>query len=92
MKLFWSVDLNKNVCPTDLYEVARRLAGKPEDPGSISLHIEAQPGDVANAELVERIVALCKERGLDQVRGAYSYLVVPHYEPADLEAAPLLRL
>ena len=92
MKLFRSVDLNRNVCPADVYEAVRRLAGKPQDPGSINLHIEAKAGDEANVELIERIVALCKEQGLDKVRGAYSYHVSPVYEPSDFDAAPLLRL
>lgn len=92
MKFFRSVDLNRNLCPRDLYDVARRLSRKPEDPGSINLHVESRPGDEENAKLVEQIVAMCKERGLDKVRGACSYHVSPVYEQSDLDAAPLLQL
>lgn len=53
---------------------------------------EAQPDDEERARAVEHIAALCKERGLDKIRGAYSRLVMPRYEKADLRAAPLLWL
>lgn len=55
-------------------------------------HLEAQPDDEEGARSVEHIAALCKQRGLDKIRGAYSQLVMPHYEKADLQAAPLLWL
>jgi len=64
----------------------------PEGAGSLSFHLEAQPDDEERAKSVELIAALCKQRGLDRIRGAYSHLVMPRYEEADLQAAPLLRL
>ncbi|HEV2484256.1 MAG TPA: hypothetical protein VGT08_01885 [Terracidiphilus sp.] len=65
---------------------------RPEGEGGGSFHLEAKPGDEESARLVEHIVALCNENGLDKVRGAYSYLVLPHYEAPDLASAPLLWL
>ncbi len=58
MKLFRSIDLNRNLCSDDFFENIRALAGKPQDPRSINLHVEAHTGDDSNAELVERIAAL----------------------------------
>jgi len=90
MKFFRSVTLTPENCPKDVYAEAIRL--QPEGHRGSIFHLEAKPDEGENAEFVERIVALCKERGLDNIRGAYSYLVVPHYEAHDLEAAPFLRL
>lgn len=90
MKFFRSVSVNSNVCPPGVYEEILRLW--PEGVRHVTFHLEAKPGDDVNAELVERIVAFCKNHGLDRLRGAYSYLVMPHYEPRDLAAAPLLWL
>jgi hypothetical protein len=90
MKLFRSVTLTPEHFPQDLYTRIAQL--KPEAQRGSIFHLEAKPGDEESAHLVERILALCKERGLDRIPGAYSYRVVPHYEPADLEAAPLLWL
>lgn len=90
MKFYHSISLNKNICPSDFYAGIVRL--KPENDSSLFFKLEAQPGDEINAELVENVLALCKERGLDKVRGAYSYLLMPLYETVDLEAALLLQL
>ena len=90
MKLFRSVTLDPKNCPQDLYERVVRLNPRAQM-GSI-FHLEAKPGDEANAQLVERIVALCRERGLDKARGEYSYRLAPAYEMCDFEAAPLLLL
>jgi len=92
MKLYRSIDLNRKICPPDLYEAARRMSLKPDDPESINLHVEAKAGDDEGGLLVQRIAAMCKEEGLDKVRGAYSYHVSPVYDRSDFEAAPLLRL
>jgi hypothetical protein len=90
MKFFRSVTLTPENCPEDLYAQAVRL--RPEAQRGSIFHLEAKPGEEENAKLVDQIVALCKKRGLDNVRGAYSHRVEPIYEPADLEAAPLLWL
>lgn len=90
MKLFRSISVNRNVCPPSLYEAIVRLG--PQGAASVSFHLEAKPGEEESAKLVERIVALCKERGLDKVRGAYSYSAARIYDSADLKAAPLLVL
>jgi hypothetical protein len=90
MKLFRSISLNKNVCPPDFYaEIAQLYPGGNR---SLSFHLEAQPDDEEGARLVQHIAALCKQRGLDKVRGAYSQLVMPHYDKTDLQTAPLLWL
>ncbi len=90
MKFFRSVSVNSNVCPPGLYDEIIRLW--PVGVRHLTFHLEAKPGEEENAKLVEQIVAFCKERGLDKVRGAYSYLVMTHYEPSDLKAAALLWL
>lgn len=91
MKLFRSISLNKNVCPPDFYaDIAQLYPGGTRSP--LTFHLEAQPDDEEAARTVEHIAALCKQSGLDKVRGAYSQLVMPCYEEADLQAAPLLRL
>ena len=90
MKLYSRIWINQQKFPPDLFAEISRL--KPECKGPDFFHLEAKPGDDEDAKLVEQIVAMCKERGLDRVRGAYSHHVSPVYEPSDLEAAPLLRL
>ena len=90
MKVFRSVSVNSNVCPPDLYKEIVRLW--PAGVRHSTFHVEAQPGDVENARLVDQIVTFCKQRGLDQVRGAYSLRVAPVYEATDFEGAPLLWL
>ncbi len=90
MKFFRSVTVTPEHCPQELYN--RILQLKPEAQRGSIFHLEARPGDEASARLVERVAALCREQGLDKVRGAYSHLVLPHYEASDLEASPLLWL
>src|SRR2546422_377391 len=88
MKFYRRIWINERRFPPELFAAITQL--KPECRGRDFFHLEAKPGDEENAELVERVVALCKERGLDT--GAYSYAILPHYDPSDLQAAPLLRL
>jgi hypothetical protein len=90
MKFFHSISLNKNVCPADFYNEVVRIV--PSGVRGLTFHLEAQPGDEKNVELVEYVLAQCKERQMDKLRGAYSYLRMPHYEPSDFLAAPLLWL
>jgi hypothetical protein len=90
MKLYRSISLNKNVCPPDFYaEMCQLYPG-----GALQLmfRLEAKAGEEENAQAVEHIAALCEQRGLDKIRGAYSYSLMPQYEKADMQAAPLLRL
>ena len=59
--------------------------------------MEAAVGDESCGQLVERIAALCKQEGLKNKSeghrdGAFNYTVFYHYDPSDLEAAPLLWL
>lgn len=88
MKFYKRVWINENRFPGGLFEKIVQL--KPECRGKDFFHLEAKAGDEANGELVERIVALCQEHGLD--KSAYSYSAARHYEPADLSAAPFLVL
>jgi hypothetical protein len=94
MKFFRSVTITPEHCPPDLYAYLVRL--KPDAQRGSIFFLEARPGDGTNAELVEHIVALCKERGLKQDRGetvgSYKYSAARIYEPSDLEAAELLFL
>jgi hypothetical protein len=90
MKFYRRIWINERGCPPELFATIVGLG--PECRGRDFFHLEAKPGEEANAECVERILALCKEHGLDKIKGAYSYSVLPHYEASDLQAAPLLRL
>ncbi len=90
MKIFRSVTIAPERCPQDLYAHVVRM--KPEAQRGSIFHLEAKPGDDQSARLVDLIVALCKERGLDKVRGAYSHMVDRVYDAADFQTAPLLLL
>jgi hypothetical protein len=91
MKFYRRILLRKDVCPPDFYAEILRLypAGAP---GGLLWLMEAKAGDEETAELVERIAALCKARGLDNIPGAYSHSVLPHWEASDFHSAPLLWL
>src|SRR5262249_54063334 len=90
VKLYRRIWINEQKLPPELFETIIHL--KPECRGKDFFHLEAKAGDQTDAALVEQIAAICKERGLANVLGAYSYQVSPVYEPSDFDAAPLLRL
>jgi hypothetical protein len=90
MKFYYNLVVNKNLCPAQLYAEILRL--KPDGERGFNLYLEAQPGNVAEAENIQHIVAICKQRGLDKIRGSYRYSAARIYEPADLAAAELLYL
>jgi hypothetical protein len=90
MKFSCGISVNEKLCPADLYEAIVQL--KPDGRRGQNFGLTARPGDEEGARLVERIAAMCKARGLDNIRGAYVSGVAVHYEPADFQTAPLLWL
>jgi len=95
MKFYHSIWINERGFPPQLYATIVQL--KPESSKRDFFHLEAHPGDEAGAQLVEKIVALCKQHGLKDKSeghrdGAFAYGMRHHYEVCDLQAAPLLRL
>jgi hypothetical protein len=90
MKFFRSVTVTPEHCPQDLYAQIVRM--RPEAQRGSIFHLEAKPGDEESTRLVEQIAALCERRGLGEVRGACSHLLLPRYDASDLRTAPLLWL
>ena len=90
MRISCGITVNGTLCPSDLFESIVHL--KPDGRRGQDFSLTAQPGDEQGAQLVERIAVMCKERGLDSIRGSYVHGVAVHYEPQDFAAAPLLWL
>lgn len=94
MKSFQSIRVSQHRTPRDLYEAICKL--KPEGRRVDFFFLEARPEDDAAAQLVERIVAMCKQSGLEQTRGevvgSYVYSADRRYEAADLASADFLLL
>ena len=94
MKFFRHISVSEPRTPPDLYETIVGLS--PAGRRSDFFFLEAKADDERNAQLVERILDLCEQRGLKRTRGetvgSYVYSVDRIYEPADLNAAALLLL
>ncbi len=95
MKFSQRLTVTKNRCPLEIFDAIVRL--KPESyRGGGSFHLETQPGDETAARTVNEIVTLCEQSGLKKnshgTVGAYTHQVHFHYEPSDLQGAPLLHL
>jgi hypothetical protein len=90
MKFYYNIVVNKNLCPAQLYAEIIRL--KPDGERGFNFYLEAQPENVAEAEMIKHIADICKRGQLDRIRGAYRFSAARIYEPADLAAAELLRL
>jgi hypothetical protein len=80
--------------PPKLYQEICSL--RPDARGKEDFVVECQPGDLTNEALIQRLISLCEQNALARTGtgeiGTYGYEIKRHYEPEDLEAAPLLML
>lgn len=95
MKYSQRLTVEKDKCPAELFEALVRL--RPDCYyGGGSFHIETEPGDDEAAKLLDHMVLLCEQSGLQKRTpgkfGAYTHHTHHHYEPSDFNSAPLLQL
>jgi hypothetical protein len=94
MKFYRRIWIKQREVPLELFTVIASL--KPGGRRSDFFFVEAHPGDEEANSLVDKILALCSQRGLKYKAagepGSFEYLILPVYERSDFLSAPLLRL